>query len=200
MEIDLQKQFKNYLHEDVKFYLDKWCEALYSPESYSNTYREQKLRDKIIELRRKFAKENGLKTVTEVCPKPKDITYSLSHFIEGLIESERSKITEKFKPLAVAKVVSDELLHDKLNKILKKSVRNYSRDSGHLNRDVIFHSRYALIRYLEDFYKEIKHTFGNPADALSPHISELADEIHTTCFTLQFVVNPSEAELLEKVS
>ncbi len=200
MEIDLQKQFKNYLHEDVKFYLDKWCEALYSPESYSNKYRERRLLDKIIELRMKFAKENGLKTVTPVCPKLKDILSSVRRFIGQHVSSERSKITEKFKPLAVAKVVSDELLHDKLNKILKKSVRNYSRDSGHLNRDVIFHSRYALIRYLEDFYKEIKHTFGNPADALSPHISELADEIHTTCFTLQFVVNPSEAELLEKVA
>nr|AGJ71210.1 hypothetical protein [Candidatus Liberibacter asiaticus] len=72
MEIDLQKQFKNYLHEDVKFYLDKWCEALYSPETYPNMYREQeqKLLDEIIELRWKSAKEISSKTATQACPKP----------------------------------------------------------------------------------------------------------------------------------
>ncbi|MDI1494678.1 MAG: hypothetical protein PUN43_05565 [Candidatus Liberibacter asiaticus] len=199
MHTDLQEQFKNYLFEDVKAHLAEWCELCNVYNGYyGKKDEERKVLDKIIELRRKFAKGNGLKTVTPVCPKLKDIIYPLCRFINDYVKSESSRLTEEFKPLAIVKVVNDESLHDKLNERLKESFRDYGDGSRGMYHDIIARPRSALICYLDDFYKEVKHTFGRSADTLSPYTSVLAVEILATCFTPQFVVNPGEVELIEQ--
>ncbi|RKL52304.1 hypothetical protein Q7L89_05470 (plasmid) [Candidatus Liberibacter asiaticus] len=197
MHTDLQEQFEAYVREDIKAHLDEWCElrdASTGELLYKAKDVERRLLDKIIELRMKFAKENGLKTVTPVCPKLKDILSSVRRFIGQHVSSEGSKIAEKFKTLAISKVLNDELLLDKLNKILKTNFPAYRDGSMHGYSDLMFSSYSELARYIQRYYQETKHTFGKYADLLSLNEYVLARDIIVTYLTPQFVVNPDKAD------
>ncbi|ADR52490.1 hypothetical protein CKC_03705 [Candidatus Liberibacter solanacearum CLso-ZC1] len=87
MTIGLQEQFKNYVFEDVKERIDEWVSiGNYSPK---DTGKKRKFKDKIIELRRLFAKENSLKTVTPICPNPNDLINAVVKFRNDYVKVKK---------------------------------------------------------------------------------------------------------------
>ncbi|WP_446097997.1 hypothetical protein [Candidatus Liberibacter asiaticus] len=211
MDMELQERFRDYVFEDVKAHLGWWYETWFDYESWADrdNVRMRKLSDKITELRRIFAEENGLKTVTPICPKPKGLVGIVLFFMNGYLEKEKSRIAEEFKPLAVSKVLNDEVLLDRMNTELVKGFASYGDGSRNFCGEVLYDPLWKLRHYLDDYYKEIKHTLGyseikhklgNKAYAVDPCVYTLAKEIFRTFFNLQVVLNPDSAEQIKNVA
>ncbi|WP_407043739.1 hypothetical protein [Candidatus Liberibacter solanacearum] len=121
MITELQEYFKNYVFEDVKANIDEW--RVIGNRSYEEAKR--KFIGKIIELRRRYAKESGLKIVTLLCPKPRDLVNPVIAFLLKYVRSEKDRMYEEYKPLAIAKIVNDEALRNGLNGTLSKDFSEY---------------------------------------------------------------------------
>ncbi|WP_354688101.1 hypothetical protein V9J15_02075 [Candidatus Liberibacter africanus] len=209
MDMELQEQFRDYVLEDVKAHLGWWYETWFDYEPRTAKVEKRTFSDRITELRRVFAKENGLKSVTPICPKPRDLVDTVARFMNGYIASERSRIAEEFKPLAVSKVLNDEVLLDRMNAELVKGFVAYGDGSRNYHGDILYDPYWELRHYLDDYYKEIKHTLGyseikhklgNKAYAVDPCVYTLANEIFRTFFNLQVVLNPDSTEQIKNVA
>ncbi|RPD37180.1 hypothetical protein C0030_003665 [Candidatus Liberibacter solanacearum] len=190
MSTELQEYFKNYVFEDVKANIDEW--RVIDTRSYGEMKRN--FIGKIIELRRQYAKESGLKTVTLLCPKPSDLVNPVIAFLVKYVRSEKDRIYEEYKPLAIAKIVNDEALRNGLNETLSKDFSEYDgvdfRNAPYLRlRDI-----------LKEHYDEIKHTLSNPANAVRPHLGDLANELLTSLFTPQLVLKTNNTEQIKEAS
>ncbi|KJZ82512.1 hypothetical protein AP064_05115 [Candidatus Liberibacter solanacearum] len=197
MTTELQEDFKNYVFENVKANIDEWDSLGY--RDYGSPEIKKRFRDKITELRRQYAKENGLKTVTQLCPKPSYLVYPVRAFRDEYINSEEARLLEEFKPLAIAKIANDEELKDKLNVLLVKGFskefvlfggRDYCREDVYL----------GLLDALREHYKEVQHTLSNSSDVVKPDLRDLASECLTSLFTPRLTLKSGNTEQIKQVA
>lgn len=173
---ELQKEFETFVFDNIKqnlydlAYLHNWSCA------------REPIKVLIVSLRREFAKKKGLKTITQICPKPIDL---IPMFIERLRECvtlENLRLTEEYRPIARNIVLTDENLKNKLRDIVTEGFLPMFCDmdktcSSNSIRDAVYDLHYILVtqyRKLRELSKE-----------LHPDFFTIAKELIETIFTPQ---------------
>lgn len=182
MTTELQEKFKKYVFEDVKANIDEWAERR------TCNYKEatRNFRDRIIELRHKYAKNNGFKNVTPLCPKPNDLEHLINTYINEYVSSERDRLLEEYRPLAIEKIANDEVLQHRLQETFAKIFSEV--DGG----NILTIPHWELSNYLEDHYDEVKHTLNNPSNEEKPYLGDLTKELLPSLFTASLTLKSGD--------
>ncbi|KJZ81573.1 hypothetical protein DJ66_1168 [Candidatus Liberibacter solanacearum] len=190
MITELQEKFKKYVFEDVKANIDEWVERR------TCNYKEatRNFRDRIIELRHKYAKDNELESVTPLCPKPSDLADTIGGVMKEYVRSEEDRLLEEYRPLAIEKIANDEVLQHRLQETFAKIFSEV--DGG----NILTIPHWELSNYLEDHYDEVRHTLNNPSNEVKPYLGGLANELLRSLFTVSLTLKSGDVETTKEVS